>query len=287
VTGKAGLKQYPFTIAWIFLYLLCLVLSQVPEFPSTFGYFVIVLAIGIPLTVLMCREWSVHIPNRKITLFLFLSTLAWWVATMMLARMDFEWRWFHALNSVVLLIATFGIGFWLAGELEKSGHLLPVAILGALVDVWSVFLGPSKAVGEKVVDHIDSVPEMVSTGTWIPPPVVSFLLVHFPQPGADFMAPTFGFGDWVFIGMFLAGSNKFGIPVTKTVWLVLLGMALSLAISYGFNAPVPALPFICGSFLAGNFRQLKMTSKEWKMTWVIVAGITIFAMINLLKNILL
>lgn len=278
---------YPYTIAWFIFYILCLGLSQVRSFPTETGYFFAFIAIGVILTVLACLEWSVHILSRRLALFFITASLAWWTATMMLARSDYDFRWFQALNSIILLVGTFAIGFWLAGELEKSGHLLPVAILGALVDIWSVFMGPSKMVGQKVVEHYDKIPGVISPETWVQPPIVNFLLVNFPQPGTNYSTPTFGFGDWVFVGIFLAGCRKFGIPVYKTVGLVLLGMGLSIAVSLRFNMPVPALPFICGAFIAGNYDKLELTQKEWKLTWTIVAAIFTLGIISLLKTLFL
>jgi hypothetical protein len=227
------------------------------------------LLVGILLTVLLALEWSAHIPGRKATLWLFLAGAAWWVASALLVRGDFAWRLWYSVNTLSLLLVTLSIGFWLAGEIERAGHLIPVCIVGTLVDIWSVLEGPSRRVGQQVVTHMQM---QVDTGVRQPPPMVDFLVLHWPEPGADMMAPLVGLGDMVFVSLFLASCRRFGLSLTKCVVLVLAGLASAMAVAMWLEKPTPALPFICGLFLLGNFRGLSMTRREWKITWVIAAA---------------
>jgi len=278
---QAGRNVYIFTALWVILYLAALATTIWTGVPAEAGFFV-VLVLGVPLTVLTAMEWSRFIPGRKTTLFLILAGGAWWVATAMLVRSEFEWRIWYPINTVTLLLIAFTIGYWLAGEIEKAGHLIPVSILGTIVDIWSVFQGPSKSVGRQVVEHAR---EQVLTGTFKPPPFVEFLIMSWPQPGAEYMTPIFGFGDLVFIAIFLAGSRRFGIPLYKTVLLLLAGLAVSITIAFVLSVPIPALPFICGFFLLGNFRNLSLTKAEWRLTLVICVALLFAGFLNYFRSV--
>ena len=271
---------YIYTTLWALLYLGALAATVWTIVPSEPGFFIIIV-IGVPLTVLMALEWSKFIPGRKTTVFLLLAGIAWWVATAMLVRGEFAWRLWYPLNTVTLLLIAFTVGYWLAGEIEKAGHLIPVSILGTIVDIWSVFHGPSKSVGEQVVEHAKT---QVMTGTFHAPPFVEFLILSWPQPGASYMTPLFGFGDLVFIAIFLAGSRRFGIPLYKTVLLLLAGLGASIALAFFLSIPIPALPLLCGFFLLGNFRNLSLTKAEWRLTLIICAALLFAGFLNYFRS---
>ncbi len=273
-------KFYPFAILWVVLYLVCLCLTCVKGIPIIVGD-ILTFGLGIPLTVLVVMDFSSHIPGRKTTLFIVLAALAWWIATMLLVRAEFDWRIWHSLNTVTLLCITFTLGLWLAGELEKAGHMILLGILGMLVDVWSVFQGPSKNVGQAITEHVV---QQFETGVWHPPPVVEFLLLSWPQPGSDFIMPLLGFGDLVFIAIFLGGARRFGLSIPRTVFLLLAGLAHSFALAFYFQIPIPALPFICGFFIIGNFRNVSVSRKEWILTLVICGVVIIIGLLNWLIN---
>ena len=244
----------------------------------------LMLVLGIPLTVLLALEWSVYLPSRKIALWLVIAGVAWWYATAMLVQGEFGWRVWFPVNTVALVVVTFAVGFWLAGEIEKVGHLLPVCILGTIVDIWSVFHGPSKNVGEQIMQHQE---KMAQVGAQTPPPIVDFLILHWPYPGADMMATLFGLGDLVFVAMFLAASRRFGLSLLKAVLLTLGGLILATSAAFYTQKPIPALPFICALFLAGNVRSLSLTRREWAVTVSVVVLVLLVGLGNYLGKTLL
>jgi len=281
VSATASPLRYrrPFTILWGALYLISLALTIWTDFPVEVGLYVI-LGLGIPLTVLMSMEWSTRLPGRKIALWLVMAGAAWWLASAVLIRAEYEWRLWGTVNTLTLLLVTFTIGYWLAGEVERVGHLIPVSILGTLVDIWSVFRGPSKSVGEQVAEHAQ---RQAETGVWQPPPFVELLLLNWPQPGAPYMTPVFGFGDLVFIALFVAGSRRFGLSLVKNVLLLLAGLAVAVVLAFLYG-PMPALPFICGFFLLGNLRSLSMTRKEWQATVLICLAVLVVGFLTYLRS---
>jgi hypothetical protein len=235
---------------------------------------------GIPLTTLLALDWSMHLPGRKIALWLVISGAAWWYSSALLVQGEFDWRIWYSVNTLSLLVVTFSIGLWLAGEIEKSGHLLPVCILGAMVDIWSVFHGPSKHVGAQVAMHQQQVME---TGLATPPPIVDFLILHWPYPGANMMATLFGLGDLVFVAMFIGASRRFGLPLIKSTLLVLAGLIIATCVAMAINKPIPALPFVCAVFLAGNYKNLALTRREWTITISLLALIAAVFLANYLN----
>jgi hypothetical protein len=230
--------------------------------PSGVGFAMIV-GLGIPLTELLALEWSVYLPKRRTALWLVIASAAWWYVSAALVQGEYGWRIWYPVNTVMLVILTFSVGFWLAGEIEKAGHLIPVCVLGTLVDIWSVFHGPSRQVAGQVMEHQQ---RMAEAGVQTPPPIVDFLILHWPYPGADMMATLLGLGDLVFVAMFLAASRRFGLSLPKAFLLILAGLALSTAVALWWSRPVPALPFICTLYLAGNARGMKLNRKEWIIT---------------------
>jgi len=276
-------RLLPFTLTWSLLYLISIWLTWRRDIPPEIGMYAI-LCIGIPLTLLVALEWSSKIPDRKTALIVVSASAVWWLVSAMLVRSELSWRVWHTVNSVMLLVGTYTLGNWLAGELEKVGHLIPVCILGTVVDVWSVLQGPSKSVGEQVVEHTQS---QVATGAWHPPPFLGFMILSWPQPGEGYMTPLFGFGDLVFIAIFLAASRRFRLSVWKAFFLVLGGLAMSIGLVMTIEQPVPALPFICGLFLIGNWRKLSLSKNEWKLTLTLAGVIVIVGLTNWLKAVIL
>ena len=254
-------------------YVLCLALTPVQSLPLWIGI-VLVIGLGPVLTVLTALEWSGHRPDRRQAVVLALGGAAAWLGAALFVRAGQCWWIWHPLNSVLLLGTTLVVGNWLAGELEQPGHLIPVCLLGGLADVWSVVAGPTERLSKQTVEHVARASELAHAGLPPPPPpMASFLIFWWPQAGAGGMASLVGFGDLVFLGLLLGGAARFGLPLGRAFGLVLGGLALSLGLSFWLARPVPALPAVCGLFLAGNLRQLRLQRREWIVTGLVVAGL--------------
>ncbi|MFH1677161.1 MAG: hypothetical protein ABIC40_09070 [bacterium] len=272
--------RFPFTVIWIAYFFLSLYFSSLESFSEIPSLGLLLLA--LPITVMVAFEWAGVIPGRKSALLWGVVGAGWWLITALMTNKGYSWQIFHSLNNLALLFTTFTVGFWLAGEIEKAGHLIPVCILGTLVDIWSVFTGPSKQVGEKVLEHVE---RQIATGEITPPPIVSFLLLHWPQAGTGTMTPLLGLGDLIFIALLFASCRKFKLSPIKSILLVLGGLAVAEAVTMGFQKPIPALPFICGFFLAGNYNDLSITQKEWRLTIIISVIVIALILVRYLSSI--
>jgi len=273
--------RFPFTFIWIIYLLLSLYFSSLESFSEISS--LVLLLLSLPITVMVASEWAGIIPRRKPALLWGIVGAGWWFITALLTNKGYSWQIFHSLNDVALLFTTFTVGFWLAGEIEKAGHLIPVCIIGTLVDIWSVFAGPSKHVGEKVLEHVE---KQIETGEILPPPIESFLIMNWPQAGTGTMTPLIGLGDLVFIALLLASCRKFKLSYFKCILLLLGGLAVAEAVTMGYQKPLPALPFLSAFFLVGNYNNLSITPKEWRITIIITVILLALILARYLSSIL-
>jgi hypothetical protein len=100
------------------------------------------------------------------------------------------------------------------------------------------------------------------------------------------MATLLGLGDLVFVAMVVAASRRFGLSLWKAFLLILAGLALSTAVAIWWSKPVPALPFICALYLAGNARGMKLKRKEWIITIGTATVILVIILANYLSSLL-
>ena len=107
-------------------------------------------------------------------------------------------------------------------------------------------------------DALDAVQKSLEAGLPAPiPPIFNLVILHWPHPGADIMLPLFGVGDLIFIAFFLAVCQRFALSLQKGALLVLAGLGISILVTIFVQRPIPALPFICGIFLVGNFSSIR------------------------------
>jgi len=177
-------------------------------------------------------------------------------------------------NTFALLIAASCLGLWLSSEIQKAGHLLPLCIIAAGVDYLSVARGPSSAVLDKLEQHV----EMVSAGIPHHPPLVSYLILRYPQLGSG-LDMMIGVGDLAFFGLLVGAVVKFGLPRINIPLLAFWGFlasvfSIALYLSHGVSG-IPALPFIGIGFIIINLRKMKLDRTEWLITLSFVIAILI------------
>ena len=68
----------------------------------------------------------------------------------------FNWSqpWMRGFSTLGLVALSLPIGYWIGDRMEKVTNLVPLAIAMSLADIYSVLLGPSREVGEKLVQRI-------------------------------------------------------------------------------------------------------------------------------------
>ena len=183
-------------------------------------------------------------------------------------------------NGLLLIILSFTIGEMLSREVVNSGHLVPVAVVLAIVDFWSVSLGPSKKIAQQVAEFAGK--EGYSLN--LPPPWMSFLLLRFPQFLMREIYSFVGIGDLVIIAFFIGCIHRFKLPVIASYSSLILGTALAMLIANLLEKALPVLPVIALLFLVINFRYLSMKRSDIAVSAIAIAFIiAVIIMVNLFR----
>jgi len=156
---------------------------------------------------------------------------------------------------VIFLLACVLGGRLLSRMARERNIMLPIAIVLALADIFTVFIGPTGAILESAPEFVTrlsvKLPEMGSAAG----PEGMAGLAHFA---------TLGLGDIVFAALLLAGAARFGLNFRATFWWMLgtiaAGLALLVAIP-GFP-PMPVLPLMAVGFLIANRGRFELTREE-------------------------
>jgi hypothetical protein len=131
------------------------------------------------------------------------------------------------------LAATTAFAFWFLRFFENALWVTMVAVLIPLVDIYSVFWGPTS----HLIKH---------------PGGVSALSFAFRFPGEHNYA-TLGVPDLLFFALFLAAAARFRLRVAAT-WvgmIALLGVTIAITVWQDL-AGLPALPALSLGFLGAN-----------------------------------
>lgn len=198
----------------------------------------------------------------------------------------------HALPLFLILTGVFA-GRLLARLIGEKALLVPVGIIAALIDFWGVywgFVGQWTKVLPNVVSGLGSATTVAAR---IPEATAQHLhgvvavLSKITPPG------TIGIGDFVFLTFFLACAIRLGFSVKRTMIGLFTGLLLAAAIMafdgttlFGHEMTItylPGLVFICAGVLLANIRSWKLSRQEWAMTGLLIAFLSIFITISIIK----
>jgi hypothetical protein len=141
---------------------------------------------------------------------------------------------FHILANFSKLAAMTFLAFWFLGFFETLGWVVLVAAIIPVVDIYSVFKGPTK---EITTNHVQT---------------FYALSFAFPAPG-QLQQANLGLPDLLFFALFLAAAVRFELRPFWT-WLAgVLSFGATMALAVGLTVDgLPALPFLSVAFLAVN-----------------------------------
>jgi hypothetical protein len=135
------------------------------------------------------------------------------------------------------------LAFWFLRYFDSLAWVVIVAAIIPLVDIYSVFKGPTK---EITTNHEQT---------------FYALSIAFPAPG-ELGVANLGLPDLLFFALFLAAAVRFRLRPVWT-WLAgVLSFGATMALAVGLEVDgLPALPFLSLAFLAVNadliWRQLR------------------------------
>jgi hypothetical protein len=180
------------------------------------------------------------------------------------------WSWLvvvRGLPHLLLVWLASSLGGLLSFLLRGANMIPPVAAVLALVDIWTVFLGP--------------VGKMMRSDNPTAQKITSALTVPLPAPtktGASPISPTLviGFADFLFIAFFVAAISRFvpGERPYRRMLAVLIGLlsAYMLVVYFsGWN--LPALLPLAVVMLALHWRHFQYSRSE--MFAMLYAGLFI------------
>ena len=150
------------------------------------------------------------------------------------------------------------VGGVVGNAIEHPGHLLVVAIVSGMVDVFSVVhpSGPTAQIIELDV-------------------AVNLLLLPWPILGTSDIQPVLGVGDIVFAGIYAVASRRHGLPMWRTVLALCAGLLVTLVVVVTTHRGTPALPFLGAAFVLAHPTTWKLPAHERGKAAVGVAALAV------------
>jgi len=173
----------------------------------------------------------------------------------------------------LILTGTY-FGQLLARVIREPALLVPVGIVGGLIDLWGVYWGPVGMMSERAPAAISGMATAATSAAKLPESVT------LPSNLAFFghVAPpdNIGIGDFVFLAFFLTCAYRFGFSAKRTMWGIFAGLLLASVVLafdgttlFGHEIHIQYLPgllFICGGVLLANYDAWRLSKQEWIMT---------------------
>jgi hypothetical protein len=150
-----------------------------------------------------------------------------------------------ALLSVALLLVASALGATLGRRVAEPGHVLAVALMSGLMDLWSVLDpgGPSARIAADVAAE---------------PSVLSAFILGFPALGSGAPTPLIGGGDALFAALYAAALARHGVAEPRALAALVLGFATGMLTTLAAARPIPLLPLLGAAVVLcdGRLRSL-------------------------------
>jgi hypothetical protein len=148
-----------------------------------------------------------------------------------------------AVASIGKAVAGVVAGLAVGRLLEAPWHAALVAVLVAVVDVYSVFAGPTKSVVEGSPGVLDAVG------------------VALAAPGYS-QAAILGTTDFVFLGLLAGAALRYDLRPRVTLPLLAASFSVTLLVATALDRALPALPLLSLAFLLPNLTRLGVRTRS-------------------------
>jgi hypothetical protein len=156
---------------------------------------------------------------------------------------------------VALLALGSALGAWVGQGIAAPGHLLFVAIVSSLADIFSVSHpdGPTAAIVRS-------------------PDALAWLALPWPMLGTRDILPFLGVGDVVFCSLYYAAARKHGLSLVRTLLAAIVAFGAAASVVAIVERPIAVLPFLGAAVLVAHpaFRR-PPTSDQRRGLWLITA----------------
>ncbi len=222
---------------------------------ATLLFAVVSLALVVAAAQVQMRAWE----EAYTTLGL---GLCWHLLSLVALRGDIERAVAGPASSVLFLLACVGLGKFIARIVRERNLLLPVCLVAALADIYTVFWGPTG----KALEYAPKLVEKLSVAI----PKLGSASGTEGIAGLSFVA-VMGLGDIIFAALFFAAAARFGLNLQRTFWGVLMAIVVGMfVVLFSPVGPLPLLPFIVVGFLLANHDAFVISAQERRS--LLIAG---------------
>ena len=152
-----------------------------------------------------------------------------------------------------LLLSGSLLGGLIGSRIEHPGHLIFVAIVSSLADVFSVH-------------H----PQGISAAIVESEAALSVLALPFAMLGTPNIEPFLGVGDVVFVGLYLSAARVHGLGGRRTLGAVAAGLGLTLGAVATLQVTLPALPLLGLCVVLAHPKARKPPQQDRRRGWLVV-----------------
>lgn len=219
--------------------------------------FFICLASIITMLFMVYVEKHIHddIPVRLF--WLFFSLFIWGICYFFVTTTGSKLNSLYSFSTVNLIFFSCVLGNWMTTPVKRPAEIIPLCVVVAFSDLFSVFAGPTKHLAKDIAVYYES-------GMQGKPPFVDYLLVKIAIPGIKTLMPVFGVSDWIIIAFLSAAACKFQMndnitgkglcdirkkPNFLFFPIAAAGLIISIVIAQTSDIFIPALPFVVFIFL--------------------------------------
>lgn len=225
--------------------------------PISVAVFIYLAAI---ITMLFMIYIEKHIQdNIPVRLFwLFFALFTWGVCYFFVTTTGSKLNSLYSFSTANLIFFSCVLGNWMTTPVKRPAEIIPLCIVVAFSDLFSVFSGPTKHLAKNIAVYYES-------GMQGQPPFIDYLLVKIALPGTETLMPVFGVSDWIIIAFLSAAACKFNMNDSITgkglcdirrkpnflfCPIAAAGLIISIIIAQTSDIFIPALPFVVFVFLA-------------------------------------
>lgn len=168
-----------------------------------------------------------------------------------------------------LLMAGSALGGGLGARIDRPGHLLAVALVSSLADLWSVFdaAGPSAQLAAQIA----------SEG----PAVLSPFVLPWAMVGSDLIVPILGVGDVVFMALYAAAARSHGLRLPRMLAAMGVACLVALGAVIWSERPLPLLPLLGAAVIASEPAARRIEGRDRRVLLLACAGIVLAMLVRL------
>jgi len=160
--------------------------------------------------------------------------------------------------TVALLSGGTLVGTVVGQRIARPGHLLVVAWVSSLADIYSVV--SSTGVSAQVVES-DT--------------LLSVLALSWPYPGTGDIVPLWGLGDVIMSAVYFSACRRHGLSRGRTAVALALALGVVLAVLLVIEQPLPVLPFMGLAVVVAHPRARRLAPED---RWQALIGMAVLTL---------